>query len=112
MVTSMGAAGAKHPIDLEMRWNFGDSRGTSLSLDEFLAQKEAASVEFFAATGRSCWDHGLTAVEMRRRHRLKPMIFCQVEFREWTRDDRLRQPVFLGIREDKNANEVVLERAS
>jgi hypothetical protein len=23
---------------------------------------------------------------------------------EWTRDDRLRQPVFLGIREDKNAN--------
>jgi ATP-dependent DNA ligase len=26
---------------------------------------------------------------------------------EWTRDDRLRQPVFLGIREDKNATEVV-----
>ena len=30
------------------RWNFADSRGTSLSLDEFLAQKEAAGVEFFA----------------------------------------------------------------
>ena len=28
---------------------------------------------------------------------------------EWTRDDRLRQPVFLGLREDKNANEVVRE---
>jgi hypothetical protein len=47
MVTSM-AAGAKHPIDREMRWNFGDSRGTSLSLDELLAPKEAAGVEFFA----------------------------------------------------------------
>jgi ATP-dependent DNA ligase len=31
---------------------------------------------------------------------------------EWTRDDRLRQPVFLGIREDKNAKEVVREQAS
>ena len=31
---------------------------------------------------------------------------------EWTRDDRLRQPVFLGIREDKNANEVVREKAN
>jgi Virulence factor BrkB len=29
-----------------------------------------------------------------------------------TRDDRLRQPVFLGIREDKNANKVVREKAS
>jgi hypothetical protein len=32
MVLSM-ATGAKHPIDRKMRWNFGDSRGTSLSLD-------------------------------------------------------------------------------
>ena len=47
------ARGAKHPIDREMRWNFGDSRGTSLSLDEFLAQKEAAGVEFFA--GKEPW---------------------------------------------------------
>jgi len=36
----------------------------------------------------------------------------QMKFTEWTRDDRLRQPVFLGIREDKNANEVVREKAS
>jgi hypothetical protein len=51
------ARGAKHPIDREMRWNFGDSRGTSLSLDEFLAQKEAAGVEFFA--GKEPWLVGL-----------------------------------------------------
>jgi bifunctional non-homologous end joining protein LigD len=35
----------------------------------------------------------------------------QVKFTEWTRDDRLRQPVFLGIREDKNGEEVVREKA-
>ena len=56
MVTSM-ATEAKHPIDLEMRWNFGDSRSTSLSLDEFLAQKEADGVEFFA--GKEPWLAGL-----------------------------------------------------
>ena len=52
MVTSM-AKGAKHPIDQEMRWNFGDSRSTSLLLDEFLAQKEADGFEFFA--GKEPW---------------------------------------------------------
>ena len=51
------STGAKHPIDREMRWNFGDSRGSSLSLDEFLAQKEAAGVEFFA--GEEPWLKGL-----------------------------------------------------
>jgi hypothetical protein len=56
MVTSM-ARGTKQPIDREMRWNFSDSRGTSLSLDEFLAQKEAAGVEFFA--GKEPWLVGL-----------------------------------------------------
>src|SRR5580700_6175771 len=51
------ATGSKHPIDLEMRWNFGDSRSTSLSLDEFFAQKEAAGVEFFA--GKEPWMKGV-----------------------------------------------------
>jgi hypothetical protein len=56
MATGM-AAGSKHPIDLESRWNFGDSRSTSLSLDEFLAQKEADGVEFFA--GKEPWLKGI-----------------------------------------------------
>jgi hypothetical protein len=51
------AAGSKHPIDLESRWNFGDSHLTPLSLDEFLAQKEADGVEFFA--GKEPWLKGL-----------------------------------------------------
>jgi len=64
------------------------------------------------AAGRSRWDQGLTAAEMKRCHWVKPTMVCKVKFTEWTRDDRLRQPVFLGIREDKNANEVVREKAS
>jgi bifunctional non-homologous end joining protein LigD len=62
--------------------------------------------------GRNRWDQGLTAAEMRRCHWVKPVMVCQIKFTEWTRDDRLRQPVFLGIREDKNASEVVREKAS
>ena len=57
MATGM-AAGSNHPIDVEMRWNFGDARSTSLSLDEFLAQKEADGVEFFA--GKEPWLKGLS----------------------------------------------------
>jgi hypothetical protein len=45
------------PEYLEMRWNFGDSHSTFLSLDEFLAQKEADGVEFFA--GKEPWLKGL-----------------------------------------------------
>jgi bifunctional non-homologous end joining protein LigD len=55
------------------------------------------------ATGRIRRNQGLTAAEMRRCHWVKPVLVCQVKFTEWTRDDRLRQPVFLGIREEKNA---------
>jgi bifunctional non-homologous end joining protein LigD len=38
-------------------------------------------------------------------------MVCEVKFTEWTRDDRLRQAVFLGIREDKEASEVVREHS-
>ena len=40
---------------------------------------------------------------------LRPELVCQVRFTEWTHDNHLRQPVFLGIREDKDAREVVKE---
>jgi bifunctional non-homologous end joining protein LigD len=63
------------------------------------------------AVGRSRWDQGLSPAEMKRCHWVKPVMVCQIKFTEWTRDDRLRQPVFLGIREDKRATEVVREKA-
>jgi ATP-dependent DNA ligase len=38
--------------------------------------------------------------------------YLEIGSSEWTRDDRLRQPVFLGIREDKSPSDVVREKAS
>jgi bifunctional non-homologous end joining protein LigD len=60
-------------------------------------------------TGR--YGAGVTAAEMKRCHWLEPEMVCQVKFSEWTRDDKLRQPVFIGLREDKDAQEVIRERA-
>jgi bifunctional non-homologous end joining protein LigD len=55
------------------------------------------------------YSQGVTASEMKKCHWVKPSLVCQVKFSEWTRDEKLRQPVFLGLREDKNAGEVVRE---
>ena len=57
------------------------------------------------------YGQGVTPAEMKRCHWVEPVMVCEVKFTEWTRDDRLRQPVFLGLREDKNAEEVVREKA-
>ena len=54
---------------------------------------------------------GITRAEMSRCHWVKPKLVCQVRFAEWTNDGRLRQPVYLGLREDKRAGEVVREEA-
>lgn len=57
------------------------------------------------------YGQGVTAAEMRRCHWVKPVLVAQIKFAEWTRDDRLRQPVFLGLREDKAPRDVVREKA-
>jgi len=38
---------------------------------------------------------------------LKPELIAQIEFTEWTPDGHLRHSRFVGLREDKNAREVV-----
>ena len=43
---------------------------------------------------------------------VRPRFVVQVAFSEWTSDNRLRHPSFLGLREDKKVNEVVRERPS
>jgi bifunctional non-homologous end joining protein LigD len=42
---------------------------------------------------------------------VEPELVVQIGFSEWTRDGRLRHPRFLGVRDDKDAREVVRERA-
>jgi bifunctional non-homologous end joining protein LigD len=56
----------------------------------------------------NCADE-LGGAEMRRCTWLQPKLVCQIKFSEWTDDGKLRQPVFLGLRADKNASEVVRE---
>lgn len=55
---------------------------------------------------------GLTAAQMRLCTWVKPKLVGQIRFSEWTRDHHLRQPSFVGLREDRNAREVVRERSS
>jgi len=42
-------------------------------------------------------------------HWVRPDLVAQIRFTEWTADDKLRHPVYLGLRDDKSAIEVVRE---
>ena len=41
---------------------------------------------------------------------VEPDLVAQVEYSEWTDEGRMRQPVFLGLREDREARHVVREQ--
>jgi bifunctional non-homologous end joining protein LigD len=43
-------------------------------------------------------------------HWTRPELVAQIGFAEWTNDGRLRQPRFLGLRDDKRPAEVLRER--
>jgi bifunctional non-homologous end joining protein LigD len=55
------------------------------------------------------WVQGITPSIMRKMHWVNPTFVAQIKFAEWTRDGKLRQPVFLGLREDKSPEDVVRE---
>lgn len=42
---------------------------------------------------------------------LSPKLVAQISYTEWTKDGRLRHPVFLGLRDDKDSKDVVLPEA-
>jgi bifunctional non-homologous end joining protein LigD len=52
------------------------------------------------------WVQGITPSMMKKMHWVNPKFVAQIKFAEWTRDGKLRQPVFLGMREDKEATKV------
>ena len=43
-------------------------------------------------------------------HWVEPQLVCEVSFQEWTADGVMRQPIFLGLREDKPARAVRREK--
>jgi bifunctional non-homologous end joining protein LigD len=55
------------------------------------------------------WVQGITPSMMRKMHWLSPVFVCEIKFAEWTRDGKLRAPVFLGLREDKKPSDVIRE---
>ena len=55
------------------------------------------------------WVQDITPSMMRKMNWVNPVFVCEIKFAEWTRDKKLRAPVFLGLREDKKPAEVVRE---
>jgi bifunctional non-homologous end joining protein LigD len=47
-----------------------------------------------------------------RAHWVTPKIIVEVKFSEWTSDGRLRQPIFVGTRDDKKPTDVHREHTS
>ena len=45
-------------------------------------------------------------------HWVAPKLVVEVKFAEWTSDGKLRQPIFLGVRDDKAARDVTIEGVS
>jgi bifunctional non-homologous end joining protein LigD len=55
------------------------------------------------------WVQDITPSMMRKMRWVNPVLVCEIKFAEWTRDKKLRAPVFLGLREDKKPSEVFRE---
>ncbi len=59
--------------------------------------------------GPGRWRQGITPAVMKRCEWVEPLLVAQVKFTEWTHDELLRHPVFLGLRTDKEPRDVVRE---
>ncbi|PUA30195.1 MAG: DNA ligase D [Cellvibrio sp. 79] len=60
---------------------------------------------------KSPFAHDLSGALTRDVQWVKPTLVCEVEFAEWTGDNILRQAVFIALRTDKPADEIIREQA-
>jgi bifunctional non-homologous end joining protein LigD len=63
-------------------------------------------------TRKPRFGQGMTRSEMKKVTWVRPELVAQIKFAEWTHDGLLRQPVFLGLRQDKSASDVHREVSS
>src|SRR5438046_1788568 len=75
-------------------------------------QRETCPFDDLPSKQNGQWVQGITPSMMRKMHWVNPKFVCQVKFAEWTRDLKLRAPVFLGLRDDKRPTEVVREAST
>ena len=59
--------------------------------------------------GSSRWGGGVSAEDMKEMIWTRPELVVQIQFVEWTAENRLRQSKFLGMRSDKAAKDVCRE---
>ena len=97
------AAVARHVVDGRLRYagkvGTGFDRETLEDLGRRLRALRRDSTPFAGAD--SIREAGITWV--------KPQLVAEVAFTEWTQAGRLRHPRYLGLREDKSAEQVVRE---
>lgn len=84
---------------------FAGSVGTGFNQKEL---EKLAALFFKRAAVSSPFSNRVVSNE--KPHWLRPDLVCQVKFIEWTDEGLLRQPVYLGLRDDKNAKDVVAEK--
>jgi bifunctional non-homologous end joining protein LigD len=80
-------------------------------LHKKLKEEEQANCPFVDLPSKQNgqWVQGITPSMMKKMHWVNPRFVAEVKFAEWTRDGKLRAPVFVGLREDKKATDVVRE---
>jgi bifunctional non-homologous end joining protein LigD len=79
---------------------------------EFVKRRvEACPFANLPMTRKPRFGLGMTAGAMKDVTWIKPELVAQIRFAEWTDEGLLRQPVFLGLRDDKAAKEVRREAA-
>ena len=83
---------------------FAGGVGTGFS-DQLLREMHARLKKIARKT--SPFAEKISARHINKANWVEPKLVAQVGFAEWTRDGRLRQPRFLGLRFDKPAQEVV-----
>jgi bifunctional non-homologous end joining protein LigD len=88
---------------------FDRRRLESLHRDFLKRRVEKCPFANLPSSRRSRFGTGMTASAMREVTWIRPDLVGQVRFTEWTDDGSLRHPVFLGLRPDKSAKEVVRE---
>src|SRR5262245_62774210 len=77
------------------------------ALNSSLAARYAKTMVRFLSTMILLLTWALTKEEMKNCVWLKPQLVGQIEFTEWTPDGHLRHSKFAGLREDKEAREIV-----